>query len=429
VTHTSCPSEVRFAVPEAFWDRFMQDGSDRSPRCLERLPVPLAESAEVFEVVKKTSAASRQGDRRSPVRFLMEEEFVLVGPMLDRYVPREEDASLEAYADRITSSINGRRFGLALNLFHVHDWRLWMRMREFGRGYAKRMPAHYVHPAIFLGNYDRTPFGIHRDPVTAFMFVMQGRKRLHLWPPDYFKDESDPRRAHSYKQLLPDALTLEGGPGDVLFWPPGYWHVGESLGGEMSMSLNIGYHAWHPFDGLQERLEAQSQPSEESAPVEPFDLERLRQSASALTGEIDRRAQALRDAARDPAFRHSMEVGWLKHLTGSGYDPVPDALPWKKLEDEAVVRACPEYPIRWLPAPERKVVLSAHGLSFTLPANPRVLQLVERLNRGEALPVDLLITEYAGEGVVDGVRYSASPAGLRTVLSKLLSIRAIEDAR
>ncbi len=82
----------------------------------------------------------------------------------------------------MTQKLKGQRFALVLNgSFLGHDAQLWMRMRNLLHGLLAQVPTPESLSAIFLGNYESTPFGVHKDDKSNFQFVIEGRKRMHLW--------------------------------------------------------------------------------------------------------------------------------------------------------------------------------------------------------------------------------------------------------
>ncbi len=93
----------------------------------------------------------------------------------------------------------------------------------------------------------------------------------------------------------------------------------------------------------------------------------------------------------------------------------------------STVRGDPEYPILWLPAENHQIIISANGHSFSIPADFRIIRLIERLNTGAALRVKSLIEEHAGTTRYADVEYEAEPEGIRTVLEKLYTLHAITD--
>ncbi len=103
----------------------------------------------------------------------------------------------------------------------MHDEQFWLRVREFLSGIYQfiGMPVEATEASVFLGNYEKTPFGLHKDTCSMFMFVVAGRKRIRAWPDEYFRGKENVANTLDYEQFLNDAVTLEGGPGDVIYWP------------------------------------------------------------------------------------------------------------------------------------------------------------------------------------------------------------------
>jgi len=40
--------------------------------------------------------------------------------------------------------------------------------------------------ALFFGDYEKTPFALHDGESSNFKFVIEGRKKLQLWPDKFF---------------------------------------------------------------------------------------------------------------------------------------------------------------------------------------------------------------------------------------------------
>ena len=287
-----------------------------------------------------------------------------------------------------------------------------------------------VEGVLFFGNYDKTPRGIHKDPVDIFLFVIEGRKKMYLWPEEFFQEgDHDARLDSDFAVLRRDAIVLEGEPGDVIYWPSGYWHVGESVGG-LSLSLSLALKPLQPsseiLDHLKQYIEefVHASLDEGHFPTTPEELE---ESAAMIAGVTKLALKALQKATRDSDFAEAIQVSWLDRLTASGSDPVPPPLPLKALADEAFVQGAPEYPILWIPLADHHVACSANGHAFTVPADPKIIKLLERLNSGETLQVKTLIEEHTGVTQGVGVEFNTVPEGIRTVLSKLYSLRAISE--
>ena len=130
-------------------------------------------------------------------------------------------------------------FGYFSNLQQVPS-NLWLKFRPLMNTLANRvgLPGNRVDLDLFMGKYPASPSGIHKDSA-SLCFITEGRKRILVWPYETFTDlpgvrADDPYSQTSYflgdRATLDDwresAIVLEGGPGDVLYWPSHYWHIG-----------------------------------------------------------------------------------------------------------------------------------------------------------------------------------------------------------
>jgi len=418
---------AEFVLPSDFWSQFVTHRWGKIPFVIKKpFPQPLATAHEVFLATRHAADQFRAGGSSVRIRFYMEDGFSLQPAP---YLPDSNDHSAEAYAARVTGKIDGRCFGLILNGFQAYDAELWRRVREFLRGLLTEISIQpMVEGVLFFGNYDKTPQGIHKDPVDIFLFVIEGRKKMYLWPEEFFHEgDHDARLDSDFAVLRRDAIVLEGEPGDVIYWPSGYWHVGESVGG-LSLSLSLALKPLQPsseiLDHLKQYIEEFVNASlhEGRFPTTPEELEG---SAAMIAGVTKLALKALQKANRSPDFAEAIQVSWLDRLTASGSDPVPPPLPLKALADDAFVHGSPEYPILWIPVADHHLACSANGHAFTVPADPKMIKLLERLNSGEALQVKTLIEEHTGVTQGVGVVFNTVPEGIRTVLSKLHSLRAI----
>ena len=381
----------------------------------------------MFSAIKNACEQFRARPHDDFFRFYTE-EFGLTGRKLEGYIPRAADLSAADYGERITRKLNGWRFGLVINQFQTLDEWLLRRARKFLHPLLVELPNQRCFELVtFVGNYDKTPFGIHKDELSIFHFVVEGRKRFYFWPSDYFTGQDDPRLHSDFETLRRDALVLEAEPGDLIFWPASFWHIGESVGG-LTSTVSIGLASLHPAKDIWKLLltkmeEAVGPLLERNVfnglPGETPESSRLIMKLSKLA------ADALRKTSRDPQLAKSLRVLWLSQMTGAanGYQPPP--LPWKDLPDDVLVMGQPENPIVWMPAADDDMVCSVNGHSFFIPADPNVVKMFEQLNDGKPRLVRDLIKEHAGKTKRGGVTFNSQPEGIRTVLSKLYSLRAI----
>lgn len=150
-------------------------------------------------------------------------------------------------------------------------------------------PREGVNFSIFIGNYDRTPLGIHQDSrgeAVIHFHLGPAKKTMYVWP----KDEYQPllerlglTRADT-AQLIPHAQHFEFGPGDLYFMPEGEYHIGEQAG------FSVGLTVWqynHTNGRLIQTLHKRLQRSMKTANEmviegDPFELGNASASKRAL---------------------------------------------------------------------------------------------------------------------------------------------------
>lgn len=240
------------ALDAAFWDRFVSEHYEKQPGVFrgvveEPLCTPDDLMTGLRAVAQKLTSGVNMdstleqgmarlyidGRRLGPTEFL-------------KFIP--DVATLDDYFGSVSNRLaEGEQFGVVLTGFHNLATALWPRVRRFCEPLVARVgiPAAEIESAVFFGDYGLTPFGIHKDIGNAvFTFTVIGRKRFLLWPPGYF----DAQPLALYLQPDPaaymkDALILEVGPGDMLYWPSNWYHTAYSEEREPNASFSVGF--WH----------------------------------------------------------------------------------------------------------------------------------------------------------------------------------------
>jgi len=219
-------------------------------------------------------------------------------------------------------------------------------MREFLSGLAAQVRVRWRSmPGLFIGNYQQTPFGIHQDPANVFAFVIEGRRRIYLWPEEYFCDSIDRIRNSDFAKLQRDATILEAEPFDVLYWPGRYWHVGETLG-NLSVGVSVALVPVQLSNFVVGAIN--NQIGEFIYPTLTTDggfshaATDVEDSAEMIAAAIKRATKVLKRTRDDADFIQSLQVSWLDYMTSGGSEPAPTPLPQKDLDDECLVAGMPE---------------------------------------------------------------------------------------
>lgn len=395
---SAAPDEPSLALPRDFWKRFAREHWDKGPVLFPGLfPAHFPTPHEIFEALVDVGDRYRQGEVMLPLRFYVEgtasdgeapEVFNLFS--VARYLPTKEDGTLDAYVERLDKQLGGRRFGIVLANTQSHHWSHWLQMRSFLAGFheALGVPLGGADSALFLGNYQHTPFGVHKDDLHVFYFVIQGRRRMAYWPLEMLASRPEVARnagpdlkdrpcgvllrdAEDSRQVMAQATFLEGGAGDFLYWPSSYWHRSEPTPGlTIAASLGVNFRAPMFLD---------------MAPAHEWPG-KLKHSELPRSGKW-KVPPAVRTALRARGQRNSLKAaerelteGWVRFLTNGALDgPPPEARELPPLTEGDWVRASPERPIITAALSDGHVVVAANGRSTSLRVPAGVRARIERL--------------------------------------------------
>lgn len=101
-------------------------------------------------------------------------------------------------------------------------------------------PRDGINYTLFIGNYDKTPLGIHQDKRgenVMHFHLGPATKTMYVWTPAAFDELSKVHEKKDVAAFKPHADTYVFGAGDVFFMPEGTYHIGEQEG--LSMGLTV----------------------------------------------------------------------------------------------------------------------------------------------------------------------------------------------
>ena len=382
------------------WPEFAEKYWEKRPLVIKQARARrIISSDRTWRALRKISELHRAGDSEIALDFYVDQ--TRVSGNVGKHLPRREDQSVSRYAKRLKRSIHGRSFGLVAGNFHAYEPEIWLRTRDYLYGLFEQtgIPGNRTTTALFLGDYPTTPFGLHAGDAATFVFVIEGRKRIRVWPPGILDGKPNLTGARNYQEHLHGSIILEGTPGDVLYWPSQYWHIGESVTGKLAVSLSVPVF----LSSSSDRSKAES--------LYPVRIDGIQKTARKLFRMVRTRKSRVR---------------WLNNFSGCGFATVPPPLEESiALQDQFTVCGNPRYPILWMPADKGEIICSSNGHAFSVAAHPKLLKLFEHLNSGKAASVLQLIEKYAGNVVRNGIEFTATPDDIRKVLEKLARLRAI----
>jgi hypothetical protein len=419
-----------FSLSSEFWSRFAEQHWEQKPLLIKHaFAEPLITAERTFQALVKASDQFRVEDESVQLGFYIEQTALLAD--VGKFLPRLSDETSARYARRVKGQLGGRRFGIICEQFQIYDALLWRRIREFLHGLFQHVDLPSAKAALFFGDYEKTPFGLHDGESSNFKFVIAGRKKMRLWPDKYFRNKNQQKIRHSmeYEKFFDGVTTLEGEPGDVIYWPSDCWHIGEPVGG-LAVSLSVAlFPDARRFDPLAEelvgQLNAQLAPIARSSAV-GLGGERLQKNASKLRRRFDDVAKTLRQLSQDRQFKQRTQMEWLNRMSAFGFARVPAPSRRRKLKDHDIVHGDVSYPILWLPFDDDEIICSANGHALCIGAHPNLLKLLAKLNSGERCRVANLLKENAGSAVANGTKFVLSRRDVRVFLETLLRFGGIQ---
>lgn len=218
------------------WDRFVRLHWDRHPVVFRDIGPPVYPADAVLRAVAR--ARPRDDDDVPTLRFVLDgRQLAAPGPWL----PDPHDIDFDAYARRVRERAGDAcEYALIVNTLHRHGYGVWAAGQRFFQGLWQRVgiPGSSAITTLFHGNYERTPVGVHKDRFATFLFVLEGRKRMRFWPQ---RPWSAPvATCVDYAEYMGSSFAIDVEPGDVLYWPADYYHVGETAGVGQATSVNVG---------------------------------------------------------------------------------------------------------------------------------------------------------------------------------------------
>lgn len=401
-----------------FWDQFAAEYWERKPISIEtffsRLPLS---PEDLFQTLLKCCDLTR-GKTEVDIRFYVAGQAQSVLKSYD-LLPKAADGSLEGYDGRLVSQLKGKEYLLIVNYLEVNDFGLWAWTREFLKGLYERVGMNKlgVYYAVFLGNYDKTPAGVHHDPESVFHLPVAGQKRMRIWTQEFVARNPRLKNSLQYEEFLGASTLLKSPPGGFIYWPSNAWHVSEGIGefsASLALTLNCFKELVRPLIiNMEQHYDESKYRSGVTIPLQ----------AGANGQSLPELPEALKQAAE---FIHSMTSVeylrelWLKLITGANFLHVPRPLEARAIGTDEMIRGSSENKVALLPLAEKGLAVSANGHLLNLPDHPALRALIERINTGDELQVGQLLDACCGGGfgINDGLSF----------LSQLQSIRGISTA-
>ena len=299
-------------------------------------------------------------------------------------LPKFDDGSFIRYNHRMIERSGFEDYALIIADWHQFDRSLWERILDFVQGLTNifGISRSRMDTQIFVGTYKVTPFGVHIDPTSAFHFPIIGRKIMRFWESSFTAKTPALQRAQNYEAFLEDSVLIQANPGEVIYWPSDYWHVGES-DGDFSVTWGLGY--WMGDNVRKLAIEKAMKVFEEMK-TDPVIIQphQLAHAAETMCRINEVMADLVRAVSND-RFRQLMVQSWFEHYSAYGFLRVPPLLEEIKIDDRILIRKKPVFQVLHASIEKSLVCIASAGRSCVLPKCPAVQMVIDRLNEGCSL--------------------------------------------
>jgi len=343
--------------------------------------MPIMTSDEIFKTILQFTRQMGPDYRH----FTFQVDNTKLQSGIDDILPSGSDESFQNYAKRISTILKNKRFGISLGDFQTAmNMDCWNRFRYFLKSLYENaeMPVGLSELSLFAGNYLSTLRGVHLDDADVFCFVLEGKKRMRLWPRTFFEGRPlNTRIDHNgYKGYLEQSICLEGTAGDILYWPQSYWHVGECAG-NFDVSLSLALH--HTDTDLNQVVEKFRRQLEKSWKLNG-DINRFTLDMSGLAARTTSMNEAFQMAGDLFDIETALVGKWMKNVTGYSFVSTPFPAAQITLKNHELLKADGAFPVLSRRMGD-KLIIAFNGQVLTMAFNAKILSIIEILNSGEPL--------------------------------------------
>ena len=352
--------------------------------------LPRIEPDELFHAMVACTNDYGRGGRQITRLYVDESEVDVLGGKYQALLPQYDDGSFEGYNHRMVAGNGFHHYALIVTDWHQFDRSIWDRIVEALAGLTEEVgiSASRMDTQLFLGTYKTTPFGVHEDATSAFHFPVIGRKVMRFWPHSFAANNPALHHAHDYGDFLDESIVVEANPGEVIYWPSNYWHVGE---GDGTFSVTWRFAYWIA-DGIRRFAAVKAAElfqAMESGPLSA--LPKIARLESARLDPINDIIGGLQRAVSSDQFRQTIVQAWLERYSAYGFLRVPARIetPAPRLCD-AVHLKRPHRILASRVAPSL-ICVAAAGRSCIFEFNNSIQTVIDVLNQGNVVKLEELL--------------------------------------
>lgn len=374
---------------DKFWKKFLNRIWSKKAIVIQNESVvnPLISENEIFEAMINYCEQTR----KDAIRFFIDGR--LHYGDISHWYPKKTDKDLRGYLNRLDEEFKNQTYAFALSFFQAFmSYEHWNLIRDFLYPINKKfgLPPGRLGCTIelFIGNYRKTPFGLHRDPESTFCFPIVGSKTMRVWKFNVFKNKPLHFFLEDYDKYLASSKVLVAKPGEFIYWPSGYWHVGENDGTSM-ISLHLSYSSEGELKPIVRNV--LNHLVDESLASKSLASFSMKQN---IPNELKKAVKKIKESTLS-SLEHILEDYWLMKLSAQGFTEVPKKRKSLKLSLSKKVRVHTHFPIIYK-LRDADLNLYLNGRSYVVGEKSAFLiALIKELNKGNTHEIREILMKYS----------------------------------
>lgn len=377
------------SLDQKFWTNFAKNIWEKKALFLRNVHSSLLElgEAEIFKLLVLYADRCRQRNDPTGFKFYID-GFKAGAEDVLQVLPEEQDKSLLGYHARMKAMFPDYCLVcdelLTVNLQKQHL------LTDFTNELYRHVgfPNRFSEMGLYLGNYRKTPFGVHVDSCGVFSFPVVGKKRFRLWTSAYVKKNPTLDRAFKYEKFKKDSQLLEAGPGDMTYWPSSAWHIAES-DGSFSATWSLGVWVDQPHkelfsEGLKDLVNSKTGPAGAAVTTSFKNLHSKTGEVRELPASYHESIELLQSLSKlelEEAFLKT----WMTHISLQGFKNIPQVA-FKVSPKSRIQLRNKKSLVLWQQglASKNKIFISFGGVLVECSKSSGLFKLIKDINAGES---------------------------------------------
>jgi hypothetical protein len=372
-------------LDQKFWRHFSKAIWEKKSVAVKGIQSPLLQMHQtvIFELLVSYSDRCRRAKSADGMKFYIQGHRQFESEVI-RHLPKKNDLNLAGYHERMSSQYDDYCL-VCDELLQINNDRQES-LEDFTSLLFRYvgLPNRFAEMGLYLGNYRKTPFGVHEDACGVFSFPVVGKKKFRIWKPNYVKKNPDLVRAFTYAKHKSASQVLEAKVGDMTYWPSSAWHIAES-DGAFSATWSLG--VW--VDRKQSDVVSEVMSELIRRALGSSGDSRMTSSRISAAGEVSSLPQnylqsiAALDALSSAQIRSTFREQWLRHLSMRGLKTHPTSDLAIRANSILRLRSA-KRPIQWI-RDGATVIYAFNGRTFRS-SSKTLLKFVTGVNAGQTLP-------------------------------------------